>query len=101
MFCSSELSNVWLFLDEIISKQLFLREPWTIYVCLHLQIGSRELKINRKQHVNAPTSTLIRGRGTVTVRSPVTEHPTFFRGSRSRLATVGTRGALNVTFCLP
>ena len=29
------------------------------------------------------------------------EHPTFFRGSRSRLATVGTRGALNVTFCLP
>ena len=45
--------------------------------------------------------TVSRGRGTVTVRSPGTEHPTFFRGSRSRLATVGTRGALNVTFCLP
>ena len=39
---------------------------------------------------------LPRGRGMVTVWSPVTGHPTLFRGFLSRLEAVAVRGALKV-----
>ena len=56
-------------------------------------VGQSYLKMN---HICLRDVQLHRGRGTVTVRSPVTGHPTLFRGFLSRLEALAVRGALKV-----